>query len=122
MELIKDAYATSNRAFNELDKGKLNSTIARDITFCTSLDSHAVGNQWGIFHGKKKTLTVSQKAGAKINTFFCELEYGANLDGYWTYKHMMIQLEDCQDILMAIYGDKYEYVFLFDHSCGHDHK
>ena len=33
---------------------------------------------------------------------------------------MVIQLEDCVDVLKAIYGDKFDYCFLFDHSNGHD--
>ena len=82
MELIKDAYATSNRAFNELDKGKLNSAIARDITFCTSLDNHAVGNQWGIFHGKKKP--CSGKKSKNVKCYIAvqsEEPHGSRLDG-----------------------------------------
>jgi len=35
---------------------------------------------------------------------------------------MVIQVEDCVDVLQALYGNEYEYVFLFDHSCGHDRK
>ena len=33
---------------------------------------------------------------------------------------MLLQLEDCVDVLRAINGDKYDYCFLFDHSNGHD--
>ena len=33
---------------------------------------------------------------------------------------MVIQLEDCVDVLKAIYGEKFDYCFLFDHSNGHD--
>ena len=73
-------------------------------------------------------------------------EYGANGDGYWTYDHMVLQLEDVVDVLDALFSvpwdgresphnvfvkseirpktlvRKYEYLFLTDHSCGHDRK
>ena len=32
---------------------------------------------------------------------------------------MEIQLEDCMDCLIALYPE-FDYLFLFDHSCGHD--
>lgn len=82
VELIKDANATSNRAFNKLDKGKLNSAIARDITCCTSLDNHTVGNQWGIFHGKKKP--CSGKKSKKVKCYIAvqpEEPLRSRLDG-----------------------------------------
>ena len=41
-------------------------------------------------------------------------------EGYWSYKDMMIQVEDCIDCLKALHGDRYEYLFLFYHSNGHD--
>jgi hypothetical protein len=48
-----------------------------------------------------------------------EFEYGSNSEGYWTYQHMVIQLEDCVDVLQVLYP-QYDFLFLFDHSCGHD--
>jgi hypothetical protein len=51
--------------------------------------------------------------------FFREFEYGQNADGYWTYQHMVLQLEDCVDILNVKYP-QYDFLFLFDHSCGHN--
>jgi hypothetical protein len=50
-----------------------------------------------------------------------EFDYGVTAQGYWTYNHMDLQLEDCVDVVTVLYGD-YDYVFLFDHSCGHDRK
>ena len=42
-------------------------------------------------------------------------------EGYWTYEHLVIQLEDCMDILTVLYPtDKYEIQTLVDHSSGHD--
>ena len=60
------------------------------------------------------------KSKLKTSPFQHDLEYGANNEGYWTYENMIIQVEDCIDCLKAINGDKYQYLFLFDHSNGHD--
>lgn len=49
------------------------------------------------------------------------LHYGQNNDGYWNYHHMIVQLGDIIDCLRVLYRDKYEFVFFFDHSSGHDH-
>ncbi len=46
-------------------------------------------------------------------------EYGANQDGYWNYQHMVLQLEDCVNVITTIYP-QFDFVFLFDHSSGHD--
>lgn len=51
--------------------------------------------------------------------FYVEFDYGAARDGYWTYEWMIVQLEDCVDVLRVLYPE-YDFVFLFDHSCGHD--
>ncbi|KAI2502685.1 hypothetical protein MHU86_11742 [Fragilaria crotonensis] len=51
--------------------------------------------------------------------FVREFEYRANSEGYWTYQHMVLQLEDCVNVLKVLYP-QYEFLFLFDHSCGHD--
>ena len=51
--------------------------------------------------------------------FVEELEYGQNKDGYWTYDRMILQLEDCIDVLKVLFPD-FDFIFLFDHSNGHD--
>jgi len=35
---------------------------------------------------------------------------------------MAVQFEDVVDCCVALYGDVYDFLFLFDHSCGHDRK
>ncbi len=35
--------------------------------------------------------------------FIVEFEYGANLEGYWSYDHMVLQMEDCIDVLKLLY-------------------
>ena len=63
----------------------------------------------------KKEFTV------KDNPFVRSFLYGANKEGYWTYDHLITQLEDCMDMLHTLYDStKYEFQFLVDHSCGHD--
>ena len=42
-----------------------------------------------------------------------------NNKGYWRYKDMVLQMEDCKDILSYMYPE-YDLIFLFDHSNGHD--
>jgi hypothetical protein len=36
------------------------------------------------------------------------------------YNSMVLQVEDCADVLNSLYPDEFEFLFLFDHSCGHD--
>ena len=49
-----------------------------------------------------------------------ELQYGAEREGYWSYEDMILQVEDCVDCFWALHGGKYNYLFIFDHSNGHD--
>ncbi len=74
-------------------------------------DLKAAAEAGGCKDGFKKPLTCSPF----VRTF----EYGADSDGYWNYNHMVLQLEDCADVLNHLYP-QYDYLFLFDHSSGHD--
>lgn len=78
-------------------------------------DQDAAKEVLGVEDGKKGKLTKDLR-------FVWEFDYGKNKEGYWNYSYMVIQLEDCVDVVRALYGDDFEYVFLFDHSCGHDKK
>jgi hypothetical protein len=60
-----------------------------------------------------------EKKELKNSPFIIEFEYGANNEGYWSYDHMVLQLEDCVDCLNVLAPD-FDILFLFDHSCGHD--
>ena len=51
--------------------------------------------------------------------FVKTFEYGQSAEGYWTYERMVLQVEDCVDCLKVLYP-QYDFLFLFDHSCGHD--
>ena len=54
--------------------------------------------------------------------FLIMLDYGSNKDGYWTGNHMIFQFEDCIYCLRVLCGDRYKFVFLFDHISGHGKK
>lgn len=61
------------------------------------------------------------KFKGKLNqTLFVRgLEYGSNDDGYWTYQCMILQLEDCLDVLPHLFPG-FDYIFSIDHSNGHN--
>jgi hypothetical protein len=48
------------------------------------------------------------------SAFICYLQYGANLEGYWSYEDMIIQFEDFMDCLKCLYP-QYDFYFMFDH-------
>jgi hypothetical protein len=62
-----------------------------------------------------------QKSELTESPFIRFLEYGATKDGYWSYRHMVLQIEDCIDCLKVLLPN-FEYVFELDHSSGHAKK
>ena len=74
-------------------------------------DEAAATNVHG--HARKQTLTTSP--------FVRTLEFGGS-NGYWNGNHMTVQTEDCIDCLHVLFPEKYDYVFLYDHSSGHAKK
>ena len=48
-----------------------------------------------------------------------KFEYGTKKYGYWSLKHLTIQLEDCNDAMKGIYGNNFILQFVVDHSWGH---
>jgi hypothetical protein len=69
--------------------------------------------------GNKIRGNSSMKAPLTESSFIVEFEYGANNQGYWDYDHMIIQFEDCIDVIQTLHPE-FEFIFHFDHSCGHD--
>jgi hypothetical protein len=67
----------------------------------------------------KKYTGNAQKTDLLCSPFVFEFDYRASNKGYWNYDRMVLQLEDCVDVLKCLYPH-YEFLFLFDHSCGHD--
>ena len=47
------------------------------------------------------------------------INYGYGKDGYWTYRHMVLQIEDCVDCLVLLYPE-FDYEFEISHSSGHN--
>ena len=66
-----------------------------------------------------KLFGTPTKTSLTTSPFIRQLEYGQNKEGYWTYDHMVIQLEDCIDVLQTQFPD-FDFIFLVDHSNGHD--
>jgi hypothetical protein len=63
----------------------------------------------------------ADKKALESSPFVRYLEMGAGKDGYWTYRHMAIQIEDCIDCLLVLFP-QFDYVFELDHSSGHAHE
>jgi hypothetical protein len=66
----------------------------------------------------------AKKAKLETSPFIRSLEIGMRKEGYWTYKHMVIQLEDCVDCVRYVCekrGWKFDIGFELDHSSGHAH-
>lgn len=62
----------------------------------------------------------SPKKQKLISTPFTRcIEYVNNKEGYWNYNHMVLQMEDCVQVLKHLYP-QFEYVFIFDHLNGHN--
>mmetsp|Transcript_27620 Transcript_27620/g.59008 ORF Transcript_27620/g.59008 Transcript_27620/m.59008 type:complete len:743 (+) Transcript_27620:485-2713(+) len=70
----------------------------------------------------KDVLETTKKKDLTESPFVRKLWYGSNNEGYWTGNHMIVQLEDCMDCLTVLFGETYDFVFLFDHSSGHAKK
>jgi hypothetical protein len=64
---------------------------------------------------------TSAKQPLDSSSFVMEFEYGDTAQGYWTYDHMVLQLRYCVDMVKVLYHN-YEYIFLFNQSCGRDSK
>jgi hypothetical protein len=106
-----------------------------DVDVCISEPRVCVWlrNEWGAiekiingyFKNKKFKDEKSEKAkqGNKQkhfkSLFIVEFEYGASVDGYWVYEHMMLQLKACVACVQVAYPEQ-DVFFLLDHSCGHD--
>jgi hypothetical protein len=67
----------------------------------------------------RKVRGNTRKGALTQSPFVVEFEYGTNNQGYWDYDHMVLQFEDCADVASTLHPE-YEFIFLFDHSCGHD--
>ena len=69
------------------------------------LDQEAV--RFATRSNMKKPFTVYD------NPFIRSFLYGANKEGYWTYDHLITQLEDCMDILLYMIPQSMSSTFLW---------
>ena len=53
----------------------------------------------------EKETGASLKKDLINSPFVKEFEYSSNNDGYWTYDQMILQLEDCIDVLKYTHPD-----------------
>ena len=77
------------------------------------------GKMYADEHAANSKKSCEYKGALTKNPFVIEFEYGASNEGYWNYEYMVLQLEDCVDVLKCLYP-QYDFLLLFDHSCGHD--
>jgi hypothetical protein len=54
----------------------------------------------------------NERKALTSNPFIDEFDYGTNKDDYWGYNHnMVLQTEDCMDVLRACFDDMYDFYF-----------
>jgi hypothetical protein len=76
-------------------------------------------------HCSDRSAAMENKRGAlekrKLTSscFVVEFEHGVNDKGHWSCGHMVLQMEDCANVVAALCPE-HDCVFLFDHTCGHD--
>jgi hypothetical protein len=63
----------------------------------------------------------AEKAKLKESPWSREFQFGSNYDGYWTYEHLVTQIEDLADVVQVQYP-WIPFLILVDHSSGHDKK
>jgi hypothetical protein len=71
---------------------------------------------------EKQPITREQFDNDLVDSpFLKSFRYGKNHEGYWTNRHMKLQLEDVVDCLRVAFPD-FDFLFLFDQSSGHTKK
>ena len=67
------------------------------LTFVISLSINTDEEAASYLSGTKNKEPLTE------SPFVRYLNYGAGKDGYWTYRHMVLQIEDCVDCLKFLY-------------------
>jgi len=62
---------------------------------------------------------LSTKKPLKESPFIIYLDYGSGKDGYWTYRHMVLQIEDYVGCLTYLFP-QFNYELEPDHSISHN--
>ena len=68
-----------------------------------------------------EVLDRKEKRDLTVTPFKRIFDPGANDEGYWTYSHMAVQVEDCMDVCHVLWPE-FHHVFMFDASSGHRKK
>ena len=65
--------------------------------------------------------TLRKYLSREDNTFVVLFYYrnSDNKQGYWICEHLVLKMEDCLNFLKVLYPS-FDFVFIFDHLCGHD--
>ena len=91
--------------------------LSKDVIDAVNLRRR--GKKYSDVEAANARLGSATKNDLTSTPFVRSLDYGANTDGYWSYDHMIIQLEDCIDVLQYLHPE-FDFMFIFDHSNGHD--
>jgi len=89
------------------------------------VNAQRLGETYKDADAARELLGTATKAPLTESPFLVLFDYGKAKSGYWGYKHIICQLEDCVDVLRVLFpgdnGDKfaYDFVFEFDWSAGH---
>jgi hypothetical protein len=69
-------------------------------------------------HGKAEKSKLDEEKSA----WSVDFEFGSNYDGYWTYEHLVTQIEDLADVSIQVQYPWIQFLILVDHSSGHGKK
>ena len=105
----------------------LSSFTCRELGYCCPIADDVLdavnlkrqGTKYSDEVAAQTRLGTAEKPKLTSTPFVRCLDCGANTNGYWTYNHMIVQLEDCVDVLQYLYP-QFDFKFIFDHSNGHD--
>ncbi len=86
------------------------------------VNTHREGKMYIAEEAAIATRQSKVKRPLTTSPFIQQFEYRQSNQGYWMYQWMVCQLDDCVDVLYILFGQQYDFLFLSDHSCGHDKK
>ena len=118
-------------AANPKDEGMgimLSSFVSRDFGYgyplsaqqLATVNEYREGKQYKDKNAALEVMHTINKCPLTSSPFIQKFDYGINSDGFWNYNHMVVQFEDVVDVLKALHGDTFEFLFFLDHSSGHD--
>ena len=86
------------------------------------VNERRMGSEWGHYVSKDSAMTVYATTKKKKLTDNLTLvrffDVGVNLEGFWNYDQMALQVEDVYDVLSVKFPN-YDFLFMLDQSSGH---